>query len=628
MRLNKTALMKVTISLKATLLLLTINLYSFADTAHLIDINNFGKILVLDEGRIKPLYTYAKKKLIQISGRSKIGEMSSLEWLMKLMINPESIDTVECFRIINPETVDALGIQGPYKQRYRYTELYEVLRKCEQFASSTSMKKPAEIMPYEREIFQLWNNIREYTAISSMYSAFEPFGALNVKDSALAASLHIQVNHPYSFGDLIGKSSILSTHMKMINHQTLNSLTNAESELIQLVQTLHSMGSQMQNSPPFLIPVMDNNNENWYSIWGYLNKSGNSAFKDKRVQLLINLKKAYMRKDIIAFDNSVNELIASSHKHSPGSYLEIFYNNVNPFFWGKILFSLAGIICLLTIFCNTKWTVRAGLILIGTGFTFQTAGLLLRVLIQMRPPLASLYETFVVVSWIIVLLGFILELLQKRNTGALIASFGGFLFLVISDRYTMNGDTFSVIPAVLNSGFWLTTHIVTISIGYAGFLISGFLGHVHLIQCAFKMNEKITHSTFSIVYLFLLMGLAFTVTGTLLGGMWADQAWGRFWGWDPKENGALLIILWGAAVIYARKGNLIGPKLTSVFSIIGIIMVMLAWIGVNLLGIGLHSYGFTYSGMGILASIIGFELFFILMFAIMIYRKCVPAKTS
>ncbi len=143
-------------------------------------------------------------------------------------------------------------------------------------------------------------------------------------------------------------------------------------------------------------------------------------------------------------------------------------------------------------------------------------GLLLRVLIQMRPPLASLYETFVFVSWIIVILGIVLELFQRRGTGMMISSFGGFLFLFISGRYISNGDSFEIIAAVLNSSFWLTTHIVTISIGYAGCLIAGLLGHVFLIQKAVGTDEKVLKSSDSAVYIFMLVGLAFTVAGTVL----------------------------------------------------------------------------------------------------------------
>ena len=89
-----------------------------------------------------------------------------------------------------------------------------------------------------------------------------------------------------------------------------------------------------------------------------------------------------------------------------------------------------------------------------------------------------------------------------------------------------------------------------------------------------------------------ICALLFTSVGTLLGGIWADQSWGRFWGWDPKENGALLIVLW---LIWVLHGRLSGHfKLRGFATALALtnIMVALTWFGVNLLGVGLHSYGF------------------------------------
>jgi hypothetical protein len=78
----------------------------------------------------------------------------------------------------------------------------------------------------------------------------------------------------------------------------------------------------------------------------------------------------------------------------------------------------------------------------------------------------------------------------------------------------------------------------------------------------------------------------------VLGGVWADQSWGRFWGWDPKENGALLIVLWCAIILHARWGDYIGQRGLMVMAIFGNVITSFSWFGVNMLGIGLHSYGF------------------------------------
>ena len=88
----------------------------------------------------------------------------------------------------------------------------------------------------------------------------------------------------------------------------------------------------------------------------------------------------------------------------------------------------------------------------------------------------------------------------------------------------------------------------------------------------------------------------FSFVGTILGGIWADQSWGRFWGWDPKENGALLIVIWNAMILHARWGGMIRERGLMVMAIFGNIVTSWSWFGTNMLGIGLHFYGFTDSG--------------------------------
>jgi ABC-type transport system involved in cytochrome c biogenesis permease subunit len=95
------------------------------------------------------------------------------------------------------------------------------------------------------------------------------------------------------------------------------------------------------------------------------------------------------------------------------------------------------------------------------------------------------------------------------------------------------------------------------------------------------------------IYGTLCFSIFFSFVGTVLGGLWADDSWGRFWGWDPKENGALLIVLWNALVLHARWGGMVKERGLAVLSIAGNIFVAWSWFGVNELGVGLHSYGFT-----------------------------------
>jgi len=161
-----------------------------------------------------------------------------------------------------------------------------------------------------------------------------------------------------------------------------------------------------------------------------------------------------------------------------------------------------------------------------------------------------------------------------------------------------------VLQAVLDTQFWLSTHVITVTLGYGATFLAGLLGTCALVHRvwadrtaegalanarAAEVDDRLYRMTYGVV----CFALFFSFIGTVLGGLWADDSWGRFWGWDPKENGALMIVLWNAAVLHARWDRWIGPRGFALFTIGGNIVTAWSWFGTNQLGIGLHSYGFT-----------------------------------
>ena len=150
-----------------------------------------------------------------------------------------------------------------------------------------------------------------------------------------------------------------------------------------------------------------------------------------------------------------------------------------------------------------------------------------------------------------------------------------------------------MLVAVLNANFWLATHVTTITMGYGATCVAGVLGHIWLVQAVAGKDSLVLEKTYKTTLGILGLALTLTFLGTNLGGIWADQSWGRFWGWDPKENGALMIVLWTTLILHAQISKLIGPCGLAIGSVVGMMVVMWAWFGVNLLSVGLHSYGFT-----------------------------------
>jgi ABC-type transport system involved in cytochrome c biogenesis permease subunit len=211
-----------------------------------------------------------------------------------------------------------------------------------------------------------------------------------------------------------------------------------------------------------------------------------------------------------------------------------------------------------------------------------------------RPPVTNLYSSALFVGWSAMLLGIVLERIFRNGIGAVTASAIGFLCLLIAHHLSFGGDTMEMMRAVLDSNFWLATHVVVVTIGYSATFLAGFLAIIYIVRGTITdtLDKATADSLTRMVYGIVCFATLFSLVGTILGGIWADQSWGRFWGWDPKENGALLIVIWNAVILHCRWGGLVKQRGLMNLAVFGNMVTAASWFGVNMLGIGLHSYGF------------------------------------
>jgi ABC-type transport system involved in cytochrome c biogenesis permease subunit len=227
-------------------------------------------------------------------------------------------------------------------------------------------------------------------------------------------------------------------------------------------------------------------------------------------------------------------------------------------------------------------------------FLTATAGILTRMWLEGRPPVTNLYSSALFVGWGSVGLCLILERIFRNGIGSVAAGIIGFLTLLIAHHLSLSGDTLEMMRAVLDTNLWLATHVVIVTTGYAATFLSGFLALIYIFRGVFTRSlDKATAETLTrMVYGIVCFATLCSLVGTVLGGIWADQSWGRFWGWDPKENGALIIVIWNAIILHARWGGMVKQRGLMCMAVFGNIVTSWSWFGVNMLGIGLHSYGF------------------------------------
>jgi ABC-type transport system involved in cytochrome c biogenesis permease subunit len=232
-------------------------------------------------------------------------------------------------------------------------------------------------------------------------------------------------------------------------------------------------------------------------------------------------------------------------------------------------------------------------VLITAAFAVMSLWLVVRMLLTGRPPVTNLPSTFLFVGWLGLLLSLVVAWgagkgqVPKLATWALVL---GAVLPTFSSLFEGAGDPFPPLQAVLNTNFWLAIHVTMITGGYAAILLSALVGHAYLWRSTAKGPGNLL-PLWKALSASLVWGLSLTFVGTLLGGFWADQSWGRFWGWDPKENGALLILLWTALVLHLRPAGWAQEWGTALAAALGLPVLLFSWMGVNLLGQGFHSYG-------------------------------------
>ena len=294
---------------------------------------------------------------------------------------------------------------------------------------------------------------------------------------------------------------------------------------------------------------------------------------------------------------------------------EFFFSTLEPFYKAMVIYVLALVLALFSWFNLSDWLRRSAFYLVMLAWVIHTFGLVFRMYLEGRPPVTNLYSSAIFIGWGAVILGMVLEKIYRDGIGCVVAGSAGFVTLIIAHNLALSGDTMEMMRAVLDTNFWLATHVVAVTLGYASTFVAGFLAIIYILRGVFTttLTAETAKSLARMVYGIVCFATLFSFVGTVLGGIWADQSWGRFWGWDPKENGALLIVLWNATILHARWGGLVRERGLMNLAVIGNIVTSFSWFGVNMLGIGLHSYGFMDAAFKWLMLFIGSQVAIILL---------------
>ena len=533
-----------------------------------LDYADFGRIPIVYAGRVMPMDSFAKDLLTSFSGGSRLSGESANSWLAQSIFSPQEVVDKPVFLVQDEQIRSMLALQDRKNHLYSFNEISQPLDSVSAQIEQLGKIPPQKLNDSQRNLLDLyrhasdeWELLRSLTLVIPLGS---DFSSDNVNKNYL--NLFSQIN-------------------------TLEQLAKHDKDSEKTLRMMKTVEAEGINSKIFRVisPQWETLGDEWLSPWAVLSNGSGSPATSEYLDSYKNLAIAYHSGDRNAWQSAAKDtldkakILSAQHTKFWKINLELCYNLLAPFTVALGLY----IASFLVIYLSKKSKIYACPLYAAAWFC-HLCGVLMRITILGRPPVATLYESIIFVSLAISTICLLLNKTQipSKRIGAIISSVG----LLISFAFVPKDDSFGVLVAVLNTNFWLATHVICITLGYSLCILCSGLAHAYLWQ---KKSAGDGKALFSLTHNCAIISLSFTTIGTILGGIWADQSWGRFWGWDPKENGALLIIIWISWALHGRlSGHLRQRGYAICLSLLSVI-VAFSWLGVNLLGVGLHSYGFT-----------------------------------
>ena len=583
----------------------------------------FGKLPVLLNGRIQPFDSVARNSLLQLRSKQSIAldggkSLTAIEWLLEVMMKPEAADDRKCFRIDHPDLLGLLGLPENEKH-FSFNQLKPGLPEMEKQGKRIGAIPTEQRTAFEKQVAKLFGGLTLYNRLKN--------------------SLRTETSDDYA-RELVEYQKAIAPGVVAVRAQSAKQEYDKQAFEL-LLGFLERYNFVKEVALPLIVPPADpeKSRDNWVNAGlSLMDSARNESGISPAMTGYAAMTSAYRQNKPAEFNQAVEDyrqwLRKSFVPELGKGKREFFFNDFAPFYKTTVIYVFALVLALVSLLTFSEWLRRSTWNLVMLAWVIHTAGLIFRMVLEERPPVTNLYSSAIFIGWGAVLLGLVLERVYPIGIGLLTATVAGFTTQIIAHNLALGGDTMEMMRAVLDTNFWLATHVVVVTLGYASTFVAGLLAIIYVflgiftpllaqkltrrgaaaisatvglavgpgvgIAAAKKLSPDVGQTEVGkalgkMVYGIICFATLFSFVGTVLGGIWADQSWGRFWGWDPKENGALIIVIWNVVILHARWGGMIKERGLMNLAIIGNIVTSWSWFGVNMLGIGLHSYGFMDS---------------------------------
>lgn len=598
---------------------------------------------VQDGGRVKPLSTYAGFFMLNLHGSRKMEitssgetlEIGPTEFLLDCLFRPELAKELPIFRVEDSDVVEAIGIEvGKKRARYSFNQISEgydkLLERGREIQEKASQTGNDSLSRLESQTKDLADKVLRMQGMTVYFD--------------FAREQMIGSDKPFETPD--GESLDLQKYSAWVkSYPNLGMIlremgVNTSEDIPAGLRTVFAKLELNMNKAQFgvpLIPPYEAQEDTWKPLgatmlemteklgrgepvaWGEL-----SADMEKVENLAVLAEEPDSSEFASALQTWHDDLRQRTADRGLGHKIdsEVTYYHRDYFTNGIVYFLIAFLFTAIGWFAPAglwgkifNYLAWAGLVV---GLVYVSIGIFHRCWLMSRPPVGNLYDTIPFITVIGASVFALVELMTRRRVMLSFAALMGVAGLFLASRFEVAEarDHMDPLVAVLRSNFWLATHVIVVTIGYSGGLMACVLSHVyvHLRLAGVYENDQKTQRFYTrAVYGLICFTLIFALVGTVLGGIWANDSWGRFWGWDPKENGALLIVIWCLIILHARIAGWMREWGIHISAIFGGIIVGFSWWGVNLLGVGLHNYGFieglgkinVFYGIEVLAMLVG-----------------------